>query len=61
MREGKARRFASVRAIFLGYHPAMPKTVVPGAIMTNNSLGQAQRWCLPRRGLCVVVAMRVKE
>jgi ribose 5-phosphate isomerase RpiB len=27
MREGEARRFASARAIGLGYHPAMPETV----------------------------------
>jgi hypothetical protein len=41
MREGKARRFASVRAIFLGYHPVMHETVVPGAIMIKIGHGAA--------------------
>ena len=55
MREGKARQFASGRAIFLGYHSAMPEKVGKRAIMTKIGQGQpgpTNRWFLPRRGLC---------
>jgi hypothetical protein len=55
MREGKARRFASVRVIFLGYHPATPETVVPGAIMTylGQGLGRpSDSAVFAQRGVC---------
>ena len=63
MREGKARQFASGRAIFLGYHSAMPEKVVPGAIMTKIGQGQpgpseSGGFC-PGAGSAVVVAMAV--